>query len=158
MSWDVLIPDDRVFVEVLGDPSASFEARMDAAGIEVPGYGHVALVGLTPAEAEARLRGVDRGEGPLVVRVEILPRPEPQPHGLDLVDGPTWSSGPSHPWPTYTLDDSAAVYGSVAAGARVTRKQMEAMVKFYIDGGTIKPSEAPKLDEGIFWTTEYLPK
>lgn len=47
---------------------------------------------------------------------------------------------------------------SVAAGARVTRKQMEAMVKFYIDGGTIKPSEAPKLDEGIFWTTEYLPK
>jgi hypothetical protein len=47
---------------------------------------------------------------------------------------------------------------SIAPGARMTRSQVEAMVKFYIDGGTIKAAEAPKLDEGTFWTTAYLPR
>jgi hypothetical protein len=32
------------------------------------------------------------------------------------------------------------------------------MVKFYVDAGNVKAAEVPSTEEGVFWTTKYLPR
>jgi ABC-type nitrate/sulfonate/bicarbonate transport system substrate-binding protein len=50
------------------------------------------------------------------------------------------------------------VASSIAKGGRVTKRSIDNMVKFYVDAGNVKAAEVPSTEEGVFWTTKYLPQ
>ena len=60
--------------------------------------------------------------------------------------------------PKILAESVRVVASSMAKGARVTKASIDNMVKFYVDAGNVKAADVPSTEEGVFWTTKYLPK